>query len=227
MAKIIGHRGAAGLALENSRASLRSAIASGVDAIEFDTRLTFDDKLVVMHDPKTSRVADDKVRVSQKTLAELQALNLHNGESILSLDEALDIIGGFPVFIELKDPGSVDELLLVLGRHPKAKASIVSFQHSELREIHRALPHVQTFVLEHFAPVDIVHSARNMHATGIGLNKWLMNPLTFRLTRRYNLEIYVYTVNNLYLARFLRFLYPGIHLCTDRPERLALLKASK
>ena len=63
MTKIIGHRGAAGLALENSRASFLAAVQSGVDMIEFDTRLTADDNLVVIHDPKTGRVAGDKVTV--------------------------------------------------------------------------------------------------------------------------------------------------------------------
>src|SRR6266478_5031019 len=109
MTKIIGHRGAPGLELENSRASFLAAIKHGVDMIELDVRLTADDKLVVMHDPRTGRVAAEDVAVRDKALAELRAIKLDNGETFLSLDEALDTIGGTPVIVELKDPGSVDE----------------------------------------------------------------------------------------------------------------------
>jgi len=217
--KIIGHRGAAGLALENSRAALRAAIKQGVDAIELDVRLTADDHLVVIHDPVTGRVADGSQTVHKQTLADLRKLNLKNGEEILTLDEALDIIGSTPVVIELKDKRSVNELLLILERHPHARPNIASFQHHELHQIRRVLPDVPTYVLERFAPVDIINTARSLQATGIGLNTWIMNPLTYWLARHYRLEIYLYTVNNRLLARTLHLLYPKIILCTNHPER--------
>ena len=71
---------------------------------------------------------------------------------------------------------ALDELHLVLERHPNARPSVASFDHSEFRKVKRAFPDIPTFVLEHYAATDIIHSAYNMHATGIGLNKWLMNP---------------------------------------------------
>jgi hypothetical protein len=58
-----------------------------------------------------------------------------------------------------------------------------------------------------------------VHATGIGLNKWIMNPLTYWLARHYELEIYLYTVNNRLLARCFHLLYPKVLLCTNHPER--------
>lgn len=218
--KIIAHRGASGSAPENSRASLVAAVKHGVDMIEFDVRLTADDHLIVIHDRRTGRVTDTQRTVRELTLNELHALSLDNGESFLSLDEALDAVGGTPVIIELKDTGSVDELLLVLERHPAALPSIASFHRSELQRVKRVLPNIPTYALEHFAPIDIITSARQLHATGIGLNKWLTNPLTYRLARHYHLELYVYTVNSLWLARFLSKLYPAISLCTDVPEKL-------
>lgn len=225
MAKIIGHRGAAGQALENSRSSLQTALDSGVAMVEFDTRRTADDKLVLMHDADTSRVAELTVAARDKTLAELQTLRLNNGEHILSLDEALELVGTTPVIIELKDENSIDELLLVLARHPQARASIASFHHEELRLIRRSLPDIPIYVLEHWSPLDIVRNARRLHATGIGLNKWLLNPLTYYLAKRYHLELYVYVVNNPLLARFLQWLYPAVHWCTDQPTRFAKVAA--
>jgi len=218
--KIIGHRGAAGLALENSRASLLAAIDHGVDMIEFDVRLTSDGHLVVMHDKETGRVSAAKLVIRQQTLKSLRKSSLGNGESIMSLDEALDTIGPTPVIIELKDEGSVDELIVVLKHHPNADPHIASFLPHELRAVRRTLPDVPVFLLDHYAPLDVIHTAHNMRASGIGLNKWLMNPLTYFMARHYRLQMYVYTVNNMWLAIFLHILYPEVHLCSDRPEKL-------
>jgi glycerophosphoryl diester phosphodiesterase len=219
MTKIIGHRGAAGLALENSRASLRAALKAQVDVAELDVRRTADDRLVVVHDANTGRVSPTNVTVRDKTLAELHQLPLYDGEILLELDEALDIVDTTPVIIDIKDENSADELLLTLARHPKNQASIASLHHEELRQLRRALPNIPVYVLEHLSPIEILHNARQLHATGIGLNKWLMNPLTYRLAMRYHLELYVYVVNSPLLVKFLKKLYPNVDICTDHPER--------
>jgi glycerophosphoryl diester phosphodiesterase len=231
MTKIIAHRGSAGSYLENSSASLSSAIAAQTDMIEFDVRLTADDKLVVIHDPRTGRVAAQDVLVRSKTLAELKGIKLHNGEPLRSLDEALDIIGKTPVIIEVKDEHSIDELLMVLSRHKEADVSIASFHPDEIRQLRRALPAIPTYILEFFSPFDIVQTAHKVNATGIGLNFWLMNPLTYRLARYYGLEVYVYVNTGelgewlmVHTARLIRLLYPKIHLCTRYPERFANVK---
>ncbi len=219
MTKIIGHRGAAGLELQNSRASFLAAIEHGVDMIELDVRLTSDDKLVVIHDPYTKAMAAVNVSVRSKTLAQLQKLPLHNGEKLLSLDDALKIIGSIPIIIDLKETGCVDELLLVVGRHPKAKISIASRWHQELLAIRKMLPKIPTYALEDFDPIDVIRKARQVRATGVGVNKWIMNPLTYFMVRRNHMEIYVYTLNNSFFVNLFKKIYPHLHICTNTPER--------
>ncbi|HEX3568255.1 MAG TPA: glycerophosphodiester phosphodiesterase family protein, partial [Candidatus Saccharimonadales bacterium] len=178
MTKIFGHRGAAGMALENSRASIEAALALGVDAIEFDIHRTKDDQLVVLHDATTRRVADAEHVINELTFAEVQQIELHDGQRLPSLDEALTIAGTMPVIIDIKDEDSVEAILAVLDHHPQAHPRFASFHHNELRILHQALPDAPIYVLEHFSPIEIIQSARHIHATGVGLNKWLMNPLT-------------------------------------------------
>jgi glycerophosphoryl diester phosphodiesterase len=59
---VIGHRGAAGLAPENTLAAFKRACALGVDAIELDVLVSADGELVVHHDfklrPEIARTAD-------------------------------------------------------------------------------------------------------------------------------------------------------------------------
>ncbi len=61
---VIGHRGAAGLAPENTLAAFRKACEIGVDAFELDVLLTADWKIVVHHDfslkPEITRTAEGK-----------------------------------------------------------------------------------------------------------------------------------------------------------------------
>ncbi|HSW66369.1 MAG TPA: glycerophosphodiester phosphodiesterase [Bacillota bacterium] len=224
MTKLIGHRGAAGLALENSAASIKAALKSDIDVIEFDVHRTKDDKLVMMHDDHTGRVATQKVYVRDVTLAELQKISLKNGQPIPTLDDCLHILGSKPLIIDIKDEGSADELLRVLEQHPKARISVASFKHGELKRIGERRPDIPMYVLEHFSPFDIIDSARHLRAQGIGLNKWLMNPLTYKRAQRHHIELYVYTVNWGWLGKFFKKLYPDVTICTDHPERFTSLR---
>lgn len=224
MTKIIGHRGAAGLALENSTESIRAALRSDVDAVEFDVHRTKDNKLVVVHDKDTRRVSAQRVKINDVTLDELRQLKLKNGEKLPTLDDALDILGSKPIIIDIKDDGSAGEMVQTLMRHPKANVSFASFKHSELRVLRDRLPDIPVYVLEHLSPWDIIHSAVNLRAHGIGLNKWLMNPLTYYMAQRYSLELYVYTLNSGFMGRLFKRWYPNVSICTDHPEKFSALR---
>lgn len=217
---IIGHRGAAGLALENSQESLLAALRHDIDAIEFDVRRTRDGRLVVMHDKHTGRISDEKTLIGNKTLAELKAITLKNGQKIMSFEEVFDLLAEkIPMVIDIKDHNSADEILAVVSRNPHAEVSFTSLQYTEIRKLRSALPHAPVYIRDLLNPVEVVYTARRMKATGISLNMWLMNPLTYWLAKKRNLEVRVYTVNNKLLGKVLKKVYPGIVLYTNHPQR--------
>ncbi|HET8671811.1 MAG TPA: glycerophosphodiester phosphodiesterase, partial [Candidatus Saccharimonadales bacterium] len=178
------------------------------------------DKLVVMHDKHTGRIAKQKTLISHKTLKELQAIKLKNGQHIPTLDEVMALIAGRkPVVIDIKDTGSADQILRVLNKYPKAEVSLTSLRYAELQKLHKARPDLPIFVRDLLNPFEVVHTAKRMHAAGISLNMFLMNPLTYWLAKQRNLEIRIYTVNSPFLGRFFQRLYPGIVLYTNHPQR--------
>ena len=76
----IGHRGARGLAPENTLPGFRAALQHGVDMVELDVQLTADDEVVVIHDPTVARTTDwEEARgpgaVAELPLAELRRLD--------------------------------------------------------------------------------------------------------------------------------------------------------
>src|SRR5260370_38113637 len=72
----IAHRGAAGLALENTLGGIEKALSYGVDMVEIDVRPCADGTLVVFHDDELKRVTGRPGRVSTSTLADLRSVDL-------------------------------------------------------------------------------------------------------------------------------------------------------
>ncbi len=216
--KIIGHRGAAGLELENTATSIERALHLHVSAIELDLRLTKDDRLVVLHDSDLARVANNPHKARNLTLSELKKIRLLDGSEILSLPEALRIIGTTPVILELKDTDSARLLLKELKKFPQAKVSVASFKLNELALLRSLAPTMHLYALELTKPFESIQLASMLDLDGIGLNFWLLNPLTYHYARRKKLKIYVFTLNRKFIARFISWLYPTVAICTDHPE---------
>ena len=70
------HRGVSALMPENTLPAFAAALALGADEMEFDVRVTKDQKLVVSHDPHLERISDGEGLVSEHTLDELLAMNI-------------------------------------------------------------------------------------------------------------------------------------------------------
>lgn len=70
---VIAHRGASGLAPENTLAAFDRAAADGADAFELDVRLSADGVAVVIHDPTLDRTTDRQGAIEDLTVAQLQA----------------------------------------------------------------------------------------------------------------------------------------------------------
>jgi glycerophosphoryl diester phosphodiesterase len=230
--KIIGHRGAAGLELENTLPSFRLALQIGVHAVELDIQLTKDRQPVVCHDDNLKRVGGGDHSIKELTYAQLSKLTLSNGASVPHLRDVLTIAGKTPVIIEIKVEGGVQEVLPILDEFPESHPIIASPIYKEIAVLKELQPHVRGYIRVVLNPFEAIQSARAYHADGLDMNFWILNPLTYFMARHNKLEIMVYTVNSRLIARFIQVLYPKVAICTNHPDwfikrRWARLKASR
>jgi len=73
---IIGHRGAKGIAPENSLSGFKKAVELGIDGVELDVHLTKDNQLVVIHDMDLKRLTGLKIPIKQLTFKELKKYDI-------------------------------------------------------------------------------------------------------------------------------------------------------
>ncbi len=111
--KVIGHRGAVGLAPENTFAGFDIALKMGVDGIETDVQKTKDGMLVLFHDDFLDRTTNGVGVLQETSWQEVQRLDAgswfdgkYAGERIPLLIEALEGYGTRTCFdLEIKQIG--------------------------------------------------------------------------------------------------------------------------
>jgi glycerophosphoryl diester phosphodiesterase len=108
---VIGHRGAAAVAPENTLASLRKAHELGARWVEFDVKLTHDGRPILAHDDRLERTTDGRGRFADKTLAEILKLDAGSwfapafaGERVPTFEDALALCRelGLGINVEIK-----------------------------------------------------------------------------------------------------------------------------
>ena len=158
---VIGHRGAAGYAPENTMVSFSRSLAMRVDAIELDVHPTRDGELVVIHDATLDRTTDGHGLVSAHTLDEIGALDAgawfgpgFRGEQVPVFRDVLEWARGrTPVVIEIKQgpifyPDIEQQILAELDRATmRDNVMVISFDHISLRRFKELAPDVPTGVL--------------------------------------------------------------------------------
>src|ERR1041385_7236710 len=73
--RIIGHRGAAKAAPENTLESLREAKRQGATWVEVDAKLTADNAVILLHDDLLDRTTSGKGPAAQATLDAIRTLD--------------------------------------------------------------------------------------------------------------------------------------------------------
>lgn len=215
--RVIGHRGAALAAPENTLAGLREAARQGCRWVEIDVRLTADDGLVLMHDPTVDRTTTETGRVREFPLAQLAAMDAGTrfdaafaGEPVPSLADAIVAVHALDLRldIELKcEPGesfaAAAALVALLGRVWRAPEPplVSSFDPAALAAVRGAAPDLPVAVVtptlaDEWRPAFDALGAVSLHVGDRGLTESPVRQLIAE-----GIDIAVYTVNDAGRAR--------------------------
>lgn len=237
---VIGHRGAAAQAPENTLAGLWHARALGCAWVEFDVRLTADGVLVLCHDPRLDRTTDGRGRVSRQTLAGIRRCDAGSwfdpafaGEIVPTLDEALLLAANLRLGanVEIKaDRGRehataaavATTLQRLRGRLPAVLVS--SFQVPALDPLRTLVPRVPRGILFRVVPRDWAELASRFDCAVIGADHRRLRRRRVAEIRAAGYQLAAYTVNDPARARLL--LGWGVtSVFSDAPDIIPIVNA--
>lgn len=219
--QIIGHRGAAAYAPENTLEGIHTAADMGVEWVELDVKLTKDQIPIIFHDDTLERTSNGSGPVAEKTLEEIRNLECGNwfsesfsGIQIPTLEEALEVLidREMGLNLEIKPcPGreretaevALDILSQVWDEHDKLLIS--SFEHVCLEaSLEMAEDWHRGFLLPEEWPENWAELADYLKVSCINVNANTVTREQVESIIEMNLPILAYTVNEPDQARMLQ-----------------------
>ncbi len=218
--KIIGHRGARGLAPENTLASIQIALANNVDELEIDLRVTKDGIVILHHDTYLENASAKKFLISLHTFSELKKLK----SDLSTFNEVLETIShSVPVYLDIKRSEPIDNIINIINNHlakgwRTSDFLIGSKSQNTLRQVHAELPNIQKIIIEPWSGVRAIIRARQVGTTRLSMNqRWLWSGFIRSMSRR-GWKVAAYTLNNPNKAN--RWSRHGLFaVITDYPDR--------
>lgn len=213
--KIIGHRGARGLAPENTVYSVHKALQHSVDQIEIDVRVTQDDQVILHHNAVLLDPGGNRLRIAESTLEQLR---VHKAD-IATLDEVINAVDGkADLMIEIKPKVRIDPIVKILANYKTIRVSIASKSQSVLRAFHATSPKTPLVVIEAWSGVRASRRARELDTKYVSMNQlWLWWGFINR-AKKGDWQLYAYTLNNPKKAR--RWAKHGLAgVITDYPDQ--------
>lgn len=227
---IVGHRGAAGLAPENTLEAFQVALDLVIDGIEIDVQRSKDGVPVVFHDEDLERLTNGTGKLWDRTLDELKTLIVtpfegYHDVRIPTLRETFEFLRAADqlLMIELKEPwrypGIEEQIVALIREFDLAeRAQVRAFYHDSLHAIHRLAPEIalSELWLDRLPEDDeVIYKTVNSHHILFTADN------VARLHQR-GVQVTAWTVNELEDAR--RLIEIGIDgLTTNFPDRLLTL----
>ena len=233
---MIGHRGAAGAAPENTLASIKKARELGATWIEFDVKLTKDSHAILFHDDRLERTTDGQGAVAATTLPEMRRLDAGSwfdaafrGEPVPTFEQALALCAelGLGVNVEIKPCANREvetaqvTIATLLDLWPRGMPAplVSSFAPACLRVARAMAPELPRGYLAGTLPSRWRELMAEYGCTSIHLNHRRIVPWQRATVVAAGIPVVLYTVNDGLRAR--RQLETGVKaVITDRVDRV-------
>lgn len=246
--QVIAHRGASGVAPENTLAAVRLAADLGAQAVEVDLRRTRDGRIVLMHDDTLERTTNGRGLVAERTLDELKKLDAGSwfprrfwlrrraaprftGEPIPTLEELLDLAcrRDIGLYLEIKapcPPGTEQAVVAAIhNAGALARTAVISYDPAVLQRVRQTDPAVSLGYNFKWHQLDPVIRAVSVGAKIIVPRVYYASPRLVAEAKRRGLQVIVWTVND--PERIKDMVALGVDgIMSDYPDRLAAVVAA-
>jgi len=227
---IVGHRGAAGGAPENTIPAVQAAVAAGADMIEIDIQRTLGGRFVAAHDRDLRRVAGRRIRVEEVSLSDLRQLDVGirfpGAGPPTRMPELGEILDAVPeeiaLNLELKRwTAGRDEFAGALSREIGGRGRILlsSFDWPLLASARAKMPERPLAPVARRRLGALLEAAGRLGAAGVACHHRFASARFAGRAARSGWPVLVYTVNS--PAAAFRLFDAGISgVFTDYPERI-------
>lgn len=229
---IIAHRGASGLAPENTLPAFERAVELGAGFIETDLHLTRDARFVAIHDAALDRTTNGHGAVRDHTLAQLRELDAgmwfdreFMGARISTLEEILLFARKHDVifYLELKYDsawGMHHALVAALqGVEIASRTIVISFDAAQIESVRELDPGIMTGLLVEEPAADLVKRAQDAGARQLCPRADLVTPELVEQAHRVDIHVATWTVDAPEEMR--RLMAAGVDgIMTNFPDRL-------
>jgi len=235
---ILGHRGAMGIAPENTITSFKEAFKYNVDLFELDVHLSKDKKLIVIHDHYVDRTTNGKGLVKELTSKKLKKLDAgikfnkkFKGEKIPFLEEVFDLMKeNFSVRlnIEIKNgpifyKGIEEKIIKLIDKYNFYERIIISsFDHYTLKKIKDINPKIYTAILYGCNIFEIEKYIKKLKVSAIHPhNSWVTKELVKKM-HSMNIAVNTWVINT--KEDFIKFSKMGVDsIGTNYPNLMQTL----
>ncbi len=200
--QIIGHRGAAGIAPENTIRSIREALGCNVDAVEVDVAICRSGEIILMHDTSVDRTTNGKGYVTDLDFQQLRNLTVGGTEQVPTLLEAIEEIDGrVPLNIEIKGRGSsygvcaLLKELISTGKRAEQDFIVSSFNHIELLEVQNIMPGIRISPIISCTPLDISCIIGTLRPWSVNIDISAVTEEMVAQLHNQRIKVLVFTVN--------------------------------
>jgi len=210
--RVIGHRGAAGYAPENTLASVQYAAELGVKWVEVDVKITADEVPVLFHDNRLERTTDGTGYLARKSLAELKVLDAGAwfgqpfvGQRIPTLAEVVGELERFALGLNLElkpSPGQDEqtgritaEVFQTLWPARLPAPVISSFKPLALDAFSKVAPCMSRALLVHKVPDDWSEKAHSLGVSAFHCDSRYLKHHHVTSLREGGLAVRCFTVN--------------------------------
>lgn len=218
--RVIGHRGAAGCAPENTLAGFRRARALGCRWVEFDVRLSADRHPILLHDERLDRTTSGRGKAGRLPLAEIRRYDAGGwfnpafaGERVPTLEAALAVLEeeGLAANVEIKpargEAGETGEIaagtLAELWPERGWTTLISSFEPLALAAAKARAPNLPRGLLFRALPRNWRPLAEELGCVSIHLDHRRLSPAVVADVNSLGYLLLAYTVNDAKRARIL------------------------